>query len=119
MTGVNAWLAGCTMQELRNSAVGDEPIAMFLRHRDWDMLQVAEPGAPPAPPVPQQAAATGIYSTAGTHLSTSGAPGGGDQSSVTGLGSGGPEGGQDTQDTGHASARTRLQDTLRTHLGHP
>ena len=40
---VRAWLAGCTMQELRDSAVGGEPIAVFLRHGDWDMLQAKWP----------------------------------------------------------------------------
>ena len=49
MTGVRAWLAGCTKEELRNCAVGDEPIALFLRHADWDVIQVADPGVPPAP----------------------------------------------------------------------
>ena len=88
MTGVEAWLDGCTKQELRDSAAGDEPNASFLRHADWDMQQVENPGAPPAPPaqtVPQQAAAAGAHSAV-----SSKAPDGGEQSSATGSGGGKP-----------------------------
>ena len=37
MAGVEAWLDGCTQQELRDSAVRDEPNASFVGHADWDM----------------------------------------------------------------------------------
>ena len=90
MAGVKAWLGGCTKQGLRDSAVGDEPNASFLSHADWDMLQVENPGAPPAPPaqtVPQQTAATGAHFVVPPK-----APDGGEQSSATGSGGGKPPG---------------------------
>ena len=93
MTGVRAWLAGCTKEELRNCDVGDEPIALFLRHADWDVIQVADPGvlpAPPAQPPPQQASTAGINPAVGIHTSSSGIPDGGDQGSVTGSAGGKP-----------------------------
>ena len=77
-----AWLAGYTKEELRNCAVGDEPIALFLRHADWDVIQVADPGVPPAPPAqstPQQASTAGVNPPVGIHTSSSGIPYGGDQ----------------------------------------
>ena len=88
-TGVEAWLDGCTKEELRDSAVGDEPNVSFVRHADWDMQQVENPGAPPAPPaqtVPQQTAAAGAHSVV-----SSKAPDGGEQSSATGSGGGKPK----------------------------
>jgi len=91
MTGVRAWLAGCTKEELRSASVWNEPIALFLRHADWDVLQVPNPGAPPAPPAkpaPQQASTAGIHPAAGTHTSSFGMLDGGDQSSVNGSGGG-------------------------------
>ena len=56
MTGVRAWMAGCTKEELRNSTSGaDEPLASDSDvMKDWDVMQerdvmqVQHPGAPPA-----------------------------------------------------------------------
>ena len=86
-TGVEAWLGGCTKQELRDSTVEHEPNISFVRHADWDM-QVENPGAPPAPPahaVPLQKVATGAQSA------VSKATDGGEQSSANGSGSGKPK----------------------------
>ena len=94
MTGVRAWLAGGTKEELRNtSSVWNEPIASFLRHADWDVLQVPNPGAPPASPAqpaprPQQASTAGMHPAIGTHVSSSGILDGGGRSSVTRSGGG-------------------------------
>ena len=91
MKGAKAWIRGCTMQELRNSAVDGTSLATLLRHDDWDIAPVADPGAPPAPPAgaPQEDAA-GANAAAGTHASSSGAPGSGAQSSAMGSSGGEP-----------------------------
>ena len=92
MRGAKAWLGGCTAQELRNSA-GEGilwPHCCGI-HEDWDIVPVANPGAPPAPPTgPPQEDAAGVNAAAGTNASSSGTPSGGDQSSVMGSSGGVP-----------------------------
>jgi hypothetical protein len=88
MTGVRAWLAGCSKEELRNTAsVWNEPAASFLRHADWDAIQVPNPGAP-TQPAPQQASTAGIHPGVSTHVSSTGILDGGgnkgDKSSANG-----------------------------------
>ena len=89
MTGVRAWMAGCTKEELRNNtSVCNEPLASFLRHADWDVLQVLNPGTSPAQPVTQQASTAGMHPAVGTHVSSTGILDAGNKSSVTGSGGG-------------------------------
>ena len=91
MKGAKAWVRGGTMQGLRDSAANGASLATLLRHDDWDIAPVANPGAPPAPPAgtPQEDAA-GANAVAGTNASSSGAPGGGAQSSAMGSSGGAP-----------------------------
>ena len=68
-----------------------DSLATLLRHEDWDIVPVANPGAPPAPPTgPPQEDAAGVNAAAGTNASSSGTPSGGDQSSVMGSSGGVP-----------------------------
>jgi hypothetical protein len=93
MTGVRAWLEGGTKEELRSASVWNEPLASFNRHADWDVMQVTDPGAPPAQPAPQQTSNPAydnevMHPGVSAHVSSTGILGGGDNSSINGSGGG-------------------------------
>ena len=86
LTGVRAWLAGCSKEELRTAASWNEPIASFWRHAEWDAKQVPNLLAP-TQITPQLTPSAHIHPGVSTHISSTGILDGGnkgDKSSVNG-----------------------------------
>ena len=121
LTGVKAWLAGCSKEELRTAAsVWNEPIASFLRHAEWDATQVPNLVAP-TQTTPHQTSSAGIHPGVSTHISSTGILDGGenkgDKSSVKGS-----SGGQATnpveytQTTPHQTSSAGIHPGVDTHI---